>query len=421
MPHKCCVATCKGNYKNGPKVAVFSFPTEEQLRKQWIWNCKRKDGFKPTKHSKVCELHFKQEDVLRQTEFFDEKTGKKIIIPLSYPRLKNGAIPSLFPDGPSHLSSSVSSRESPEHKRLKREQDALEKALACSLAEKEEYERKQMFYNLDELKICFNTVNLPDNWIVIHRPIHTMILNISNDNHPRILKSLLIDCNLNISVAIRNIPIKSLKQYVIPSKINNLKDLLSILEKLDLFASNDSSEDSIQNYLQIVNELMTILKEKIPHKNNEINFLVEQLSNLNSEKQQYRYSADFLIFSTLLHTISPHAYNFIRNSENIIMPHPRTIQKIFSDFNIYPINEQYNQKFLSYIKFKFQELSEKDLLVILMIDEIHLNQAFDYKGGNLCGMAYNCKNAASSAYVFMIRSLLSVYKDVVHILPVKNT
>ncbi|XP_035207991.1 THAP domain-containing protein 2-like [Stegodyphus dumicola] len=145
MPHKCCVATCKGNYKNGPKVAVFSFPTEEQLRKQWIWNCKRKDGFKPTKHSKVCELHFKQEDVLRQTEFFDEKTGKKIIIPLSYPRLKNGAIPSLFPDGPSHLSSSVSSRESPEHKRLKREQDALEKALACSLAEKEEYERKQMF------------------------------------------------------------------------------------------------------------------------------------------------------------------------------------------------------------------------------------------------------------------------------------
>ncbi|XP_035233581.1 THAP domain-containing protein 1-like [Stegodyphus dumicola] len=90
MPHKCCVATCKGNYKNGPKVAVFSFPTEEQLRKQWIWNCKRKDGFKPTKHSKVCELHFKQEDVLRQTEFFDEKTGKKIIIPLSYPRLKNG-------------------------------------------------------------------------------------------------------------------------------------------------------------------------------------------------------------------------------------------------------------------------------------------------------------------------------------------
>ncbi|XP_035211891.1 THAP domain-containing protein 2-like [Stegodyphus dumicola] len=139
MPHKCCVATCKGNYKNGPKVAVFSFPTEEQLRKQWIWNCKRKDGFKPTKHSKVCELHFKQEDVLRQTEFFDEKTGKEdhyTIVISSFKECVQFRV--LFPDGPSHLSSSVSSRESPEHKRLKREQDALEKALACSLAEKEE-------------------------------------------------------------------------------------------------------------------------------------------------------------------------------------------------------------------------------------------------------------------------------------------
>lgn len=50
-----------------------------------------------------------------------------------------------------------------------------------------------------------------------------------------------------------------------------------------------------------------------------------------------------------------------------------------------------------------------------MVDEIHLNRAFDYKGGNICGMAYNCTTAASSAFVFMIRSLLSIYKDVVHI------
>lgn len=53
MPHKCCVATCRGNYNNGPKVAVFKFPKDDVLLQKWIWNMKRKDGFKPTKHSRV--------------------------------------------------------------------------------------------------------------------------------------------------------------------------------------------------------------------------------------------------------------------------------------------------------------------------------------------------------------------------------
>ncbi|GFT05360.1 retrovirus-related Pol polyprotein from transposon opus [Trichonephila clavipes] len=42
------------------------------------------------------------------------------------------------------------------------------------------------------------------------------------------------------------------------------------------------------------------------------------------------------------------------------------------------------------------------------------------EGGNILGMAYNCEQAASSAYVFMIQSLLSSLKEVVHIMPVKK-
>ncbi|KAG8173788.1 hypothetical protein JTE90_011718 [Oedothorax gibbosus] len=53
-----------------------------------------------------------------------------------------------------------------------------------------------------------------------------------------------------------------------------------------------------------------------------------------------------------------------------------------------------------------------------MVDEIHLKSCFDYVGGRVSGMAFNECEAASSAYVFMIRSLLSSYKDVAHILPV---
>jgi hypothetical protein len=44
----------------------------------------------------------------------------------------------------------------------------------------------------------------------------------------------------------------------------------------------------------------------------------------------------------------------------------------------------------------------------------------DYKGGNLVGSAYDSQNLATTAHVFMIQSLLSPFKDVVHILPVNR-
>ncbi|CAL1262400.1 unnamed protein product [Larinioides sclopetarius] len=59
-----------------------------------------------------------------------------------------------------------------------------------------------------------------------------------------------------------------------------------------------------------------------------------------------------------------------------------------------------------------------------MLDEIHLKEYFDYKGGSISGMPYDSETSASrereSAQVFMIKSISSQYKDVVHVLPVHS-
>ena len=59
-------------------------------------------------------------------------------------------------------------------------------------------------------------------------------------------------------------------------------------------------------------------------------------------------------------------------------------------------------------------------MVLLLMDEIHLKPQMDYKGGNIVGHAYNSNECATSAYVFMVRSLDTQYIDVAHILPVKT-
>lgn len=84
-----------------------------------------------------------------------------------------------------------------------------------------------------------------------------------------------------------------------------------------------------------------------------------------------------------------------------------------------PANEQRNSHFLMYIKNKFKSLTVRDKTVTLMVDEIHLKPSLDYKGGNIVGSAHDSNEMATSAFVFMLNSIQSKFRDVVHIIPTK--
>ncbi|XP_068085668.1 THAP domain-containing protein 5 isoform X2 [Anabrus simplex] len=107
MPQKCSVPNCKGNYRTGPKVSVFSFPTDDSERAKWL-RAIRRDDFVPSQNAKVCELHFKTHEVEWTTSMYDEKNGKLLTAPLSHPRLVKGAVPSQFPNCPEYLADTTS-------------------------------------------------------------------------------------------------------------------------------------------------------------------------------------------------------------------------------------------------------------------------------------------------------------------------
>ena len=53
----CCVPNCKGNYKSGPKVSVFSFPNNNEEKARWLHAIKR-DQYVPAKYSRVITYSF---------------------------------------------------------------------------------------------------------------------------------------------------------------------------------------------------------------------------------------------------------------------------------------------------------------------------------------------------------------------------
>ncbi|CAL1264091.1 unnamed protein product [Larinioides sclopetarius] len=125
MPCKCSVPACRGNYDETNRVAVFGFPNDKCLREKWLHAIPRKD-FNITKNSKVCEKHFKDSEVLRNTTFYIEKTGETLSAPMKRPKLKENAVPSIFPDCSSYMPSSSAIRQSPPKKQQQLEEQVCE-------------------------------------------------------------------------------------------------------------------------------------------------------------------------------------------------------------------------------------------------------------------------------------------------------
>ena len=57
----------------------------------------------PTRNNGVCELHFKPDDIIRERVDTNENRKKKKNNNLSLVRLRDDAVPSIFPNCPSYL------------------------------------------------------------------------------------------------------------------------------------------------------------------------------------------------------------------------------------------------------------------------------------------------------------------------------
>ena len=149
---------------------------------------------------------------------------------------------------------------------------------------------------------------------------------------------------------------------------------------------------------------------------NSIKFIYEQLNLMTQNKLDY--SPEMMIFSSLLYTCSPKRYRLLKDSKNIILPSYSTITRLTLSTYMNPLIEQHNN-FLMYIKNKFKFRVQNDTAVSLLVDKIHLKSYFDYKDGNIVGFSDNSNQAATSVFVFMLSSVFSQYKDVVHVMPTK--
>ena len=84
------------------------FPRDATLCNKWNRANPGKE-FVPTKHSRICSLHFRESDFVEQHQDSNPRRRKKFastaLLKCRY--LKKDAVPSIFPNAPSYLSTST--------------------------------------------------------------------------------------------------------------------------------------------------------------------------------------------------------------------------------------------------------------------------------------------------------------------------
>ncbi|GFX42046.1 putative nuclease HARBI1 [Trichonephila clavipes] len=218
------------------------------------WMCRNQSSVKAENHyvsRSVCELHFSDDAIRRYTEAYNEKTGEKICVPLKRYRLQDFAVPTIFTDFPTYLSNSGNpTRECPEKRLQRLENEHLQRSIQASIISKEEFEKNKSFTSFPELVECLNAEEFQDIWTVCKNDL-VIIMMLDTIISPVIKASVIINKDLHLTIHIGQTKIDQLGKY----KFHNTIVVNEILHELALRIEMKSSHDFPTAFGFIVNRL----------------------------------------------------------------------------------------------------------------------------------------------------------------------
>ncbi|KAH8039604.1 hypothetical protein HPB51_007804 [Rhipicephalus microplus] len=151
-----------------------------------------------------------------------------------------------------------------------------------------------------------------------------LFLNLTFDGAPAVRKSVKITEDISFTLFFQDVEVTKLDGIDIPKTVNDIRCLTRLLEAVEGFDETPTlkSEDKTSGILKLVVSLLEdAMNQEMQdeERHDACTFLREQVMLLLSKSPHY--SSDLLVFSSLLFTISPHAYRYLRNYGGLKLPH----------------------------------------------------------------------------------------------------
>nr|CAI5852053.1 unnamed protein product [Callosobruchus analis] len=422
MPRLCCVPRCKSNYKSTLKMealqTTFSFPKEANLRMRWLKAIHR-DNYTVTKNSVVCCKHFDEDEITRH-EVFKDKDGTSQGYPLARLKLKEGSVPHIFENLPKYMSVSIPKvRRDPQQRKedcLQRKDKQIENFLNSDLIAdfdtfKEHVQHKVVFKNWS-LKVAGEV-------------FYFFLLNVDCRNDfeegVKVINSIIIQSDMTIRVFIQDTELSDNNlRWILPDgrlhRWSQIENLLARYNYVQSISDLDLGSNShiVKAHKHLVSAISTINEENDKDITT-LELIADQLALISAAKKNYSVST--LIFLMAIFNQSSSTYEHLR--DYLTLPTSRRLKQITSEFNISPIIDKSRSK--SYLWYAASNLSDREKIVCLLIDEIYIKTGLQYKAKNVTGFAENNPTRlAKTVQTFMISSAFSNFKEVVRLVPANN-
>ena len=407
------------------KVTFHAFPLKDTtLCDKWVRANPRTD-FLPTQHSKLCSLHFQSSDFVDDRRDSNAQRRKCLDDkPLVRRYLKKDAVPSIFPKAPQYLSSkpttvrsttkaTSTSRREQEDKQI----DLLEKSLVAAddISDISAVDLQTRLEAETTSPTGFTLVPFEESMMIC--------LLKSVDGIAKVRACITVREDLTVVVSVEDTKISASNFHdLVKGSLKKMSQLTNLMARVKTW-SEDPSSRSLEMELQFaVQALKNGLKlSKADSKQDideeehrKLKFLIEQLELLVKHKQGRHYSPKLTIFSYLIYSCSPSAYETLRNADILCLPSTSTLRKITRRVDV---NEGLDNS--AYLKLRVDKLNAYERNVVLMIDEIYVAKRVEYAGGDVKGLTVD-GSVASTLLCFMIKSVAGKYKDVVGIYPMSK-
>lgn len=197
-----------------------------------------------------------------------------------------------------------------------------------------------------------------------------------------------------------------------------MSQLLNLMARVKAWFDDQDSEPIppplLDTAVQNLVEYIDTLDDENTEEYCKFNFILGQLKLLSKSKYARHYSPQLIILGYIIHATSAAAYKVLLAEKVLCLPSISTLTKVTRQ-----VDSNSGLDNTSYLKLRVSKLNSFERNVLLIIDEIYIAKRVEYSAGEVHGLTSEGE-VASTLLCFMIKSLVSKYKDLVAIYPMAN-
>ena len=439
MPNACCAPDCRVGYKDTkkkkeeeiendhpqsviekpagetsdetpqetPNIATFGFPKhdkEPELRARWIARVPRNDRRWITKSADVtaklylCEKHFMPEDIISDSTDTNSRRKRKSD-QLCKKRVKPGALPCLWPRA-DHLSKPTTPRPTT----LATSEARFENAQRIQQEIDDERIAQDTFNSLEELNEKETGLNIPSGTLKQMTDNSILYINIETEDAPKIRYSVRISSDLSVETYYKQ---QRLEEIPFVNTLSAMNEIFQDLE--DIIESPFTDQD-------IIDQIISKLKDQRFQKYRKVAFILEQLTLLFKKPNARRYSPELLAMCALIQSISPACYKQLHRDSFLTLPCPGHLKRLSSAINVDTMT--LSESCVAYITARYKKISELERLVSVLVDEVYSHQSVQYVNGQFFGAENGL--ITKTMLCVMLKSVAGKYRDIVAMVPIVN-